>query len=107
MVCLAEENTPAAGDTVFDPTNPLRHTDLREGIEPIDLRTKVMEGGQRTRPAESLATMSERCRQQMRLLPAGTLRFVNPHRYKVSISERLKDLRGEMMQAAHIGRRQL
>ena len=107
VVCLAEENTPAPGDTVFDPTNPLRHTDLREGTEPVDLRTKVMADGRRTRPAESLTDMAARCREQLELLPAGTRRFVNPHRYKVSISERLKDLRGEMMNAAHIGRRRL
>lgn len=107
VVCLAEEHTPAPGDTVFDPTNPLRHTDLREGTEPVDLRAVVMAGGRRTRPAESLAAMAARCREQLALLPAGTRRFVNPHRYKVSISERLRDLRGEMMNAAHIGRRRL
>jgi nicotinate phosphoribosyltransferase len=63
-----------------------------------------MEAGEPTLAAEPLAAMAARCRREMGLLPAGCLRFVNPHRYKVSISTRLKQLRGDMIEAAATGR---
>jgi len=36
--------------------------------------------------------MAKRCRAELSRLPSGCLRLINPHRYKVSISERLKCL---------------
>jgi nicotinate phosphoribosyltransferase len=105
VICLAKKKGGVvAGDTVYDPTNPLRHTTLPALSQVQDLRGVVMTDGQRSHDPETLAVMAERCRQEMRLLPVGTLRFVNPHRYKVSISERLKDLRDELLNTVHIGR---
>jgi nicotinate phosphoribosyltransferase len=99
VVCLDGDEI-SSGATVYDPTNPLRHTILPEGIQLTDLRQTVMVDGRRTLPVEPLATMAERCRHQLQLLPAGCRRFINPHRYKVSISSPLKELRWAMIQAA-------
>ena len=99
-VVALEGDWPVPGATVYDPTNPLRHTTLLEGIQLCDLRRMVMEVGRRTLAPESLACMAERCRREMNLLPAGCRRFVNPHRYKVSISSQLNELRSRMIQAA-------
>jgi nicotinate phosphoribosyltransferase len=49
--------------------------------------------------------MAERCRSDMGRLPSGCRRFVNPHRYKVSISPQLKELRCTMIRAAGSGRK--
>ena len=41
--------------------------------------------------------MADRCRRELGLLPRGCRRFVNPHRYKVSISQQLKTLRCDLI----------
>nr|WP_321467406.1 nicotinate phosphoribosyltransferase [uncultured Desulfobulbus sp.] len=99
LVCL-EKEVVQAGDTVFDPTNPLRHTTLPAGSRLVDLRQVVMAGGRRTCTEESITAMAERCRHELSLLPSGCRRFVNPHRYKVSISRQLKTLRCDLIAQA-------
>jgi nicotinate phosphoribosyltransferase len=92
VVCLEDEMVQA-GDTVFDPTNPLRYTTLPLDARMTKLRDVVMSDGSRSAPRESLDSMAERCKEELSRLPSGCLRLVNPHRYKVSISDRLKCLR--------------
>jgi nicotinate phosphoribosyltransferase len=104
VVCL-EGEAVEAGATVYDPTNPLRRTTLAEGIRLVDLRQTVMEQGRRTLVPETLSCMAERCRREMARLPTDCLRFINPHRYKVSISEKLKEMRCSMIQASAIKRK--
>jgi nicotinate phosphoribosyltransferase len=41
--------------------------------------------------------MADRCRVELSRLPSGCLRLINPHRYKVSTSDRLKCLRGSLI----------
>lgn len=104
VICL-DDDTVAAGDTVFDPVNPLQRTTLPAHVRLVDLRRPVMADGRRLLDPEPLDRMAERCRHQLTLLPQGCRRFVNPHRYKVSISARLKELRCALIQAEHAGRR--
>jgi nicotinate phosphoribosyltransferase len=92
VVCL-EDELITLGDTLYDPTNTLRSTMLPANARGMDLRAVVMCGGRRSMPAESLPVMAQRCREGLDKLPEGTLRLIKPHRYKVSISERLKALR--------------
>lgn len=96
VVCLEGEGMQG-GDMVYDPVNPLHHTALPAGATYTDMRAVVMSGGRRTAAHESLETMAERCRDQLSRLPSGCLRLINPHRYKVSISDRLKCLRGALI----------
>ena len=99
LVCL-EGEALAGNTTVYDPTNPLRHTTLPENVCLTDLRQTVMEQGRRTLPPESIDCMAERCRRDLSLLPQWCRRFVNPHHYKVSISPQLNELRSALIQAA-------
>jgi nicotinate phosphoribosyltransferase len=99
LVCL-EDDVVAGGVTVYDPTNPLRHTTLPE-CRLVDLRQVVMHQGQRLLATEPLETMAARCRRDLAQLPQGCRRFINPHRYKVSISPRLKELRCRLIEAAN------
>jgi len=97
VVCL--ENDPIlGGDTVYDPTNPLHQTILSPEANVTEFRGVVMTGGNRTGQRESLDVMAERCRNELSMLPSGCLRLINPHRYKVSVSERLKCLRDELVE---------
>ena len=98
VICLEETDDVQGGDTVHDPTNPLQHKHLPENARFIDLRRMVMEAGRRTNGTEPLADMAERCRRELALLPTGCLRFINPHRYKVSVSGRLNSLRNRLIE---------
>ena len=99
LICLENEMTHAT-DKVYDPTNPLRHTLLPPDSRLVDLRQVVMANGHRTLPQESITTMVARCHRELGLLPQGCRRFINPHRYKVSISQQLKTLRCDLIAQA-------
>lgn len=99
VVCL-EGETISCGDTVFDPTNPLQHTTIPSGAENRDLREVVMVDGRRILPKESLAAIADRCKEELVKLPNGCVRLINPHRYKVSISDKLTSLRGSLIKRA-------
>jgi len=44
--------------------------------------------------------MADYCAAQLQRLPEGSLRLVNPHRYKVGVSRRLLALRDQLVAAA-------
>jgi nicotinate phosphoribosyltransferase len=100
VITLADEEVQP-GETVFNPDNPLQQRILPPGARFEDLRSVVLAGGERTvSRAPSLDEMADRCADQLQKLPPGSLRFINPHRYKVSISGSLKDLRIRLMEEA-------
>jgi nicotinate phosphoribosyltransferase len=93
IICLADEDIKP-GDTVYDPANPMQHVDIPKNAVFRDIRSVMMEGGRRTAERrETLDEMADRTASQLKRLPQGCLRFINPHRYKVSISVGLCDLR--------------
>jgi len=96
VVCLADE-TLRGGEVVYDPTNPLRSTALPLNAKITDVRETVMTGGERCIAPESLDVMADRCRSELSRLPSGCLRLINPHRYKVSITDALKSLRSTLI----------
>ena len=102
VICL-EQDQPCGGDKVFDPCNPLQHTRLPANANLHELRRAVMENGCRTEPPETLCTMAERSERELARLPQGCLRFINPHRYKVSISGQLNELRNTLIDQVHKG----
>jgi nicotinate phosphoribosyltransferase len=97
VVCL-EDEIITGGDTVYDPTNPLRYTMLPPDARMTELRGEVMTDGRRCSTKESLDSMAERCRGDLSNLPSGCLRLINPHRYKISISDGLKCLRENLLE---------
>jgi nicotinate phosphoribosyltransferase len=100
VITLSDEEV-RPGDTVFNPANPLQQRVLTTGARFEDLRSVVMAGGKRTAVIPpTLDEMADRSEDQLKRLPPGCLRFINPHLYKVSISGRLKDLRIRLMEEA-------
>jgi len=100
VISLAEEEV-SPGDTVFDPANPLQHVVLPDRVRFEDIRSVVMAWGERTSiHPPSLDEMADRCADQLNKLPHGCLRFINPHRYKVSISRGLSELRTTLIEKA-------
>ncbi len=98
IITLVDEEV-RPGETIFDPTNPLHHQPLASDVRLEDVRSIVMKDGRRTTPVSpTLDEMADHCCEQLQRLPAGCLRFINPHRYKVSISRNLKELRDRLME---------
>jgi nicotinate phosphoribosyltransferase len=77
--------------------NPLRQVALPAGSRCIDLRVIVMRDGVRCDWDENLNVMADRSARELALLPEGCLRFINPHRYKVSVTERLSRLKQQLL----------
>ena len=97
ILCLeGEEIRP--GDTVYDPTNPLRHKTIPESVTFEDIRRVAMENGEIRCPLPSLDELADRSADQLRRLPEGCLRLINPHLYKVSMSGGLNELRSRLME---------
>lgn len=102
VICLHDEEI-APGATVFDPTNPLQFVTIPRQARFVDVRSVVMEDGVRTMESPPLDDMADRCRDQLARLPQGCMRFINPHKYKVSISSGLNDLRLRLMDEVQRG----
>lgn len=85
------------GAEVFDPANPARSLHIPPDATLRRLGAAVMEGGRVLVEPEGLAEMAARCRVELSRLPEGSLRQVNPHRYKVSISRGVLELRGHLL----------
>lgn len=96
VLCLAGEAV-RAGDTVYDPTNPSRHKTVAAEARFEDIRQIMMAGGRITAPLSYLTAAAARCGEQLQRLPEGSLRLINPHLYKVSMSQGLHDLRSRLM----------
>ncbi len=102
VALAAEEVRP--GDTVYDPVNPLQHVALPANARFEELRSVVMTNGEKASECcSALDAMADRCAEQLRRLPQGCLRFINPHRYKVSISRGLHDLRTRLLEEVQQG----
>ncbi|WP_110887233.1 nicotinate phosphoribosyltransferase [Deinococcus yavapaiensis] len=78
---------------VTDPQNPLNRTRIPSNVEVEDARQVVMRDGQRTHDREELAVLRDRAANDLANLPEGTTRLLNPHVYRVGLSEKLQDLR--------------
>ena len=96
VICLHGEE-PQPGDTVYDPMNPLRQVNLPVGAHCSDLQGVVMRDGVRCCREETLDEMADRSVRELALLPEGCLRFINPHRYKVSVTDRLSRLKQQLL----------
>jgi nicotinate phosphoribosyltransferase len=97
VIALATEELQP-GETVFDPANPLQYVVLPQKVRFEDVRSVVMAAGERIRLPPTLDEMADRCADQLARLPQGCLRLINPHRYKVSISHGLNELRTRLVE---------
>lgn len=96
ILCMEGEKV-GFGDVVYDPTNPSRYKTIPQDVSLTDLRQVVMENGKISITLPSLDMLADRCGDQLRRLPEGSLRLTNPHRYKVAMSRGLHDLRTRLM----------
>ena len=99
----ANTQPPQPGERVSDPSNPLRSSRLPAGLEWHDPRQTVVQGGQRTQPPQGLPDIQARARAELARLPEGTLRLLNPHPYRVSLSADLQASRDTLIRTLRGG----
>jgi nicotinate phosphoribosyltransferase len=95
---------PRSGDRVSDPVNPLRSSRLPARLEWHNPRQLVVQHGERARPADDLPGIQARACHELARLPEGTLRLLNPHVYRVSLSGALQTSRDELIAALQGGK---
>ncbi len=100
VMCLEGEKLEP-GDIVYDPTSPIRHKAIPEAVSFQDLRRVVMEDGNVCAASPSLDEIADHAAEQLGLVPDGTVRFENPHLYKVSISQKLHEMRTRLIEDVH------
>jgi len=94
-----EEETPEPGRPYrfYHPRYPYRHIDVRDYDRIEALLKPVMRAGRTVTEFPSLQTLQARTRANLESLDHTYARLINPHVYKVSLSERLKDLKFGMI----------
>jgi nicotinate phosphoribosyltransferase len=103
LIGLAGEDPGAAGAiTLRHPIDPSRYRTLERSeislLEP--LLADVITGGRPVAPLPSVEEARARRRHDLEKLDEGVKRLVNPHRYHVSLTERLWDLKRDLIRAA-------
>jgi nicotinate phosphoribosyltransferase len=94
LIALEDEPVPAVGveQTLYHPSTDWRH--IR--VAPASVRpllSRAMEGGRIVPGLPTLADARARLSGELARFDSTFLRLLNPHVYKVSISERLRDLK--------------
>jgi len=90
---LADEPLP---ERMFHPVEPGKSLDLRS-YQDEPLLEKVMAAGRRIKDATTVEEIAAYARQRLMQLPPEHKRFEYPHIYKVGLSQRLLNLRNELM----------
>ncbi|MGB3734808.1 MAG: nicotinate phosphoribosyltransferase [Ilumatobacter sp.] len=99
LIGLADED-PFPTDTIT--AHHPNRSGMSQTIRRSDIsHVEVLQGLVTDGPAESMDVLAQRCADDIGRLDAGVLRLVNPHRYHVSITDKLNDLRRELVANAH------
>ncbi|ULH17795.1 nicotinate phosphoribosyltransferase (plasmid) [Deinococcus sp. KNUC1210] len=93
----SQQEPPSVGERVSDPANPLRRSRLPGGLSWENPRQTVMEAGRRMAAPAALEDLQRRARGECSRLPEGTLRLLNPHTYRVSLSADLQTAREQLI----------
>ncbi|TVQ21637.1 MAG: nicotinate phosphoribosyltransferase [Spirochaetaceae bacterium] len=83
--------------TFYHPAIDYRHFSIVPDGEIRPLLEPVMKSGRVCADLPSIHQIQERAKREIDSLDPTYTRLINPHRYKVSITERLKDVKAEMI----------
>ncbi|MFO8018808.1 MAG: nicotinate phosphoribosyltransferase [Promethearchaeia archaeon] len=93
------ENKEFEGGKVYDPTNPLFSYEVTDPDKIESLLKLKMKDGELTEKPRTWKDAQDIMKNEMKNLQEGSKRFLNPHLYKVSISESLFELRKQIMES--------
>ena len=97
LVCVFDEEIDMTKPLeIFDPQYTWKRR-VMEDYTANELRVKVFEGGKLIYKLPSLEEIRERCRVSLGSIWEEVLRFENPHNYYVDLSEKLWNIKREML----------
>jgi nicotinate phosphoribosyltransferase len=94
LLTIEGERVEAGRDyRIYHPRYPYKYTDV-SGVKKVEpMLAPAMKGGRLIGDFPDLSALQARARANLRSLDATYRRFLNPHVYKVSLSEALKNLK--------------
>ena len=96
-VCLHDEQVDDSGSiTIFDPENTWKRKTVSNFVAK-ELLVPVFQGGKLVYQSPSLPEIQQHCAQQVETLWEEVCRFDNPHRYYVDLSDRLYQVKHELL----------
>ncbi len=97
QICLADETVDSSVPlTLFDPQAPWKKKTV-SGFIAKELQVQVFKGGRRVYDSPSLPEIRRYCEEQIGTLWDEVKRFVNPQEYYVDLSQRLWQLKQDML----------
>lgn len=97
LVCVFDEEIDMTKPLeIFDPQYTWKRR-VMEDYTANELRVKVFEGGKLVYKLPTLEEIRERCRVSLGSIWEEVLRFENPHNYYVDLSEKLWNIKREMI----------
>jgi len=102
VITLADEDAPANDDyVIFDPSHTWKRKKLRNFIAK-ELQVKIFEGGRLVYDSPGVGEIRDYCLAQTHTLWEETLRFENPQTYYIDLSQKLWELRTELIESHRV-----
>ena len=99
VITLADEKVPELDEyEIFDPNAVWKRTKIRDYYV-RDLRVQLFDKGRCVYESPSVDEIKDYCQQQMETLWDETLRFENPQTYYVDLSQKLWDMKHQLLKA--------
>ena len=99
LICLADETFDAEKDLlIFDPIETWKKTRIHGGTyEMRELLVPIFKGGECVYTSPSVMELRDICTKEKDTLWEETLRFYNPHQVYVDLSDKLYDIKKELL----------
>jgi len=92
-IALDDETSP---ERMYHPFDPEKFLELSR-YHDENLLVKVMEKGKKLKVETGTSAIAEYCKRRLSLLPPEHKRFEYPHVYKVGLSQKLLNLRNDLI----------
>ncbi|MCI8349002.1 MAG: nicotinate phosphoribosyltransferase [Firmicutes bacterium] len=103
VITIADEIIPEVDEyEIFDPNAVWKRTKIRNYFVK-DLRVQIFDKGNCVYESPSVDEIKEYCKEQVDTLWAETLRFENPQTYYVDLSQKLWDMKNDLLES-HAGK---
>ena len=97
MITVSDETIPEVGEyEIFDPNAVWKRTKIRNYYV-RNLRVQLFDKGKCVYESPTIEEIRDYCKEQVDTLWAETLRFENPQTYYVDLSQKLWDMKNELL----------
>jgi nicotinate phosphoribosyltransferase len=98
LICVHDETVDDSGELeIFDPVHTWK-TKTMTHFRAVELLCPIYEGGRQVYELPTLSQIREHCAQSLRQMWDEVRRFTNPHNYYVDLSDKLWNIKNDMIQ---------